>query len=159
MVTFKNGKQIETVAVYGGPMTFQGANRETLEFRISEDNATFDELKAIYTDSGALSEIEVKEVTEVLSGAGGEKSETEVEDGTEIPPETKVKKVEVRSLHLHYTIPVELGLRDVDGEQLWCMKVAQKSEIEIEQAKLAADMRDMELAFIALDGIVSGGEN
>lgn len=140
MVTFKNGKQIETVAVYGGTMTFQGANRETLEFRVSEENATFDELKAVYTDPEALSEIEVKDVTEM-------------------PSETGVEKVEARSLHLHYTLPVDLGLHDIDGEQLLCMKVAQKSAIEITQEQQAAAINDTQLGLIELASMIGGEDN
>ena len=127
MVTFKNGTQLETVAVIGSIMMFQNANRETLELRIAEENAEFDELKAIYTDRDALSEIEVQ-------------------DG------------EAKSLQLNYTIPVELALKQIDGASVWCMKLAQKSELELAQARQAEDINDTQLAIIELASLI-GGEN
>lgn len=128
MVTFKNGKQLETLAVYGGTETFQNANRKTLEFRISEENAEFDELKELYTDSAALSEIEVR-------------------DGKE------------QSLQLNFTLPVELALREIDGAQMWCMKLARKSALEISQEQQAADINDAQLALIELAAMIGGEDN
>ncbi len=127
MVTFKNGVKFDTIAVYGGSMTFQGANRETLELRIAAENVTFDELKVVYTDSSALSEITV-------------------EDGA------------ARSLHLNYVLPVELALKQIDGAQVWCVKLAQKSELELAQERQAADINDTQLAVIELAELISGGE-
>ncbi|MDE6727908.1 MAG: hypothetical protein K2J80_08215 [Oscillospiraceae bacterium] len=135
MVKFANGKQIETIAVYGDPMTFQNAYRETLEFRIATENATFDELKGIYTDSAALSEIEITET------AVNENGETEIT---------------AHSLQLNFTLPVKLALEDVNGEQTWCMKVAQKSELEIAQEQQAADINDTQLALIEIATMIGG---
>ena len=135
-IKFKNGKQLETVAVYGGGMTFQGANRDTLEIRIAAENAAFDELKALYIDADALSEIEITDT----AGANGE-TET------------------VQSLHLHYTLPVELGLKQLNGESVWCMKLAQKSALEIAQEQQAADINDTQLALIELAGMIGGDSN
>lgn len=137
MVKFANGKTIETVAVYGDRMTFQNAYRETLELRISIENATFDELKEIYTDSAALSEIKITET------AINENGETEIT---------------AQSLQLNFTLPVELALQDIDGVQMWCMKVAQKSAIELAQEKQAADITDTQLALIEIATMI-GGEN
>ncbi len=133
MVKFANGKQVETIAVHGGAMTFQNALRATLEIRIAAENAEFDELKTLYTDSSALSEIEV----------------TETDENGEIT---------AQSLQLNYTIPVELALREINGAQTWCMKLAQKSAIEIAQEQQAADINDTQLALIELAGMI-GGEN
>lgn len=137
MVKFANEKMIETIGNYGSRMEFQNAYRETLEFRVSTDAATFDELREIYMDPNALREIEI---TEIAVNENGE-------------PE-----ITAQSLHLNYTIPVELALRDVDGMQMWCMKVAQKSELEIAQEQQAADINDTQLALIELAGIVAGGD-
>lgn len=126
MVTFANGKTIETIAVIGGRTQVQSAVRETLEIRAAKDETDFGELKAIYTDSEALSEIEVND------GTGGQ------------------------SLQLNFTLPVELSLKDIDGEQTWCMKLAQKSALEIEQEKQAADINDTQLALIELAGMMGG---
>lgn len=138
MVKFKIGKQLETIAVYGDRMTFQNAIRETLEFRIAAENATFDELKEIYTDSEALSEIEITEA------AVNENGETEIT---------------AQSLQLNFTLPVELALRNIDGVQTWCMKLAQKSEIEIAQEKQAADITDTQLALIEIAAMIGGEDN
>lgn len=136
-IKFANGKQLETIAVYGGGMTFQNANRDTLEIRIAEENAEFDELKALYTDADALSEIEITDT------ATGDNGSTET----------------VQSLHLHYTLPVELGLKQLNGESVWCMKLAQKSAIEIAQEQQAADINDTQLALIELAGMIGGEDN
>lgn len=60
MVTFKNGIQLETVAVYGGMETFQAAQRRTLEIVVSADLLPLDEAKAIWQDSGATSEMTIE---------------------------------------------------------------------------------------------------
>lgn len=60
MVTFNNGKQIETVAVYGGTETFQSAQRKTLEIVVSSELLTLDDAKAIWQDSGATSEMTIE---------------------------------------------------------------------------------------------------
>lgn len=129
MVTFANGKTIETIAVLGGRTQFQNAMRETLEIRAARDETGFEELKALYTNGAALSEIEVND------GNGGQ------------------------SLQLDFTLPVELSLKDIDGEQIWCMKLAQKSALEIEQERQAADINDTQLALIELAGMKGGERN
>ncbi len=140
-IKFKDEKQFETVAVYGGGMTFQNANRDTLEIRIAEENATFDALKAIYTDADALSKIEICTEERCVDETGAE------------------TKKEVKSLQLNYTLPVELGLKQLDGVSTWCMKIAQKSAIEIAQDKQAADINDTQLALIELAGMIGGEAN
>lgn len=129
MVKFLNRKSIETIAVIGGTTQFQNAQRATLEIRAACDETNFEELRAIYTDSKALSEIEVND------GNGGQ------------------------SLQLDFTLPMELSLKDIDGEQLWCMKLAQRSALEIEQEKQAASINDTQLALIELAGMMGGESN
>lgn len=128
MVTFTNGKSIETTAVIGGTTQFQNAQRATLEIRAAYDETNFEELRAIYTDSNALSEIMIND------GNGGQ------------------------SLQLNFILPMELSIKDIDGEQLWCMKLAQKSALEIAQENQAASINDTQLALIELAGMI-GGEN
>lgn len=60
MVTFNDGKQVNTVAVYGGTETFQAAQRKTLEIVVSAELLTLDEAKAIWQDSGATSEMTIE---------------------------------------------------------------------------------------------------
>lgn len=129
MVKFANEKSLETIAVIGGTTQFQNAQRATLEIRAACDETNFEELRAIYTDSKALSEIEVND------GNGGQ------------------------SLQLDFTLPMELSLKDIDGEQLWCMKLAQRSALEIEQEKQAASINDTQLALIELAGMMGGESN
>ena len=61
MIIFKNGKQLETTAVYGGTETYQSAQRKTLELVVSADKLTLDEAKAIWQDSGVTDEITVED--------------------------------------------------------------------------------------------------
>lgn len=61
MIIFKNGKQLETTAVYGGTETYQSAQRKTLELVVAADELTLDEAKAIWQDSNATSEITVED--------------------------------------------------------------------------------------------------
>lgn len=129
MVTFANKKSIETIAVIGGTTQFQNAQRSTLEIRAACDETNFEELRAIYTNSKALSEIEVND------GNGGQ------------------------SLQLDFTLPMELSLKDIDGEQLWCMKLAQRSALEIAQERQAASINETQLALIELAGMMGGESN
>ncbi len=61
MVTFNDGRQLETTAVYGGTETYQSAQRKTLELVVSADELTLDEAKAIWQDSAATAEITVED--------------------------------------------------------------------------------------------------
>ena len=130
MVKFANGTTLDTIGVYGGEMTIQSAHRRTLEILVAKDKATFEELSALYSDAAALDSI------------------TTIDD--ENPSST--------NLHLHFTIPVSLGLRDIDGEQVWCMKVAEMSALELAQAQQAADINDTQLALIELADMIAGGD-
>ena len=60
MITFNNGKQVETVAIYGGTEIFQSAQRKTLEIVVSAELLTLDEAKVIWQDSGATSEMTIE---------------------------------------------------------------------------------------------------
>lgn len=128
MIIFANGKSIETVAVLGATAVIQGASRQTLEALIAEENASFEELSALYTDPSALGKITVI-----------------ANDGKS------------QSLHLNFTIPVALGLKTVDGKQLWSMKIAEKSALELAQEAQAADIEAVTAAIIEI-GEMLGGE-
>jgi hypothetical protein len=105
MITFKNGTTFETVANMGGSMQYQSAKRNTLEFHIPKDSATFDSLKAIYANTDALSEI-------------------------------TVTTAEATSLHTGYTLPIEMGLRTENDAEVWYIKLAQKSALELKVEQL-----------------------
>ena len=128
MIIFANGKSIETVAVLGATATIQGASRQTLEVLIEQEKATFDELSALYTDPSALNEITVI-----------------ANDGKS------------QSLHVHFTIPISLGLKTVEGKALWSMKIAEKSALELAQEAQAADIEAVTAAIIEI-GEMLGGE-
>lgn len=129
MIKFANGTTFDTIGVYGGEMTIQNAHRRTLEILVAKDKATFEELSALYSDTAALDSI------------------TTIDD--ENPSST--------NLHLHFTIPVSLGLRDIDGEQVWSMKVAEMSALELAQAQQAGDIAALDAAVMEI-GELLGGE-
>ena len=126
MVTFANGRQLETIAVYGSSMSFQNAQRSTLELVVSADKITLDEAKSIWKDATLTAEITVT-------------------DGNET------------SVHLNYTLPVELKANSLDGVDVVRIKLAQKSDIEIVQKKQATDIAACEAAIIDI-GELLGGE-
>lgn len=128
MVTFANGVQISAVP-YGGTAQFQNAQRKTLEFRISKDSATFEELEAIYTDTEATRKILV------------------VADDN----------AENQSLHLNFTLGMKLGTETIDGVDMWVMKLAQKSDLEIALEQQALQISAMQSAIVEL-GEIAGGE-
>ena len=126
MVTFANGRQLETIAVYGSSMSFQNAQRRTLELVVSADKITLDEAKSIWKDAEVTAEITIT-------------------DGNET------------SVHLNYTLPVELKANSLDGVDVVRIKLAQKSNIEIAQEKQATDIAACEAAIIDI-GELLGGE-
>ena len=126
MVTFANGRQLETIAVYGSSMSFQNAQRSTLELVVSADKITLDEAKSIWKDAEMTAEITITEGNET-------------------------------SIHLNYTLPVELKANSLDGVDVVRIKLAQKSDIEIAQEKQATDIAACEAAIIDI-GELLGGE-
>lgn len=128
MVTFANGTQLQTIAVYGDSMSFQGAQRSTLEIVASADSITLDAAKALWQNASATAEMTVS-------------------DGAET------------SVHLNYTLPVELKANELDGVDVVRIKLAQKSTLELAQAKQAQDIEDANVALCELAGLIAGGEN
>lgn len=141
MITFKNGTTFETVSINGGTMQYQSATRSTLEIRCSTSVATFEELKSLYTDADALSELTISEIqSRQKTNEDGEnlyidittREETTIAEGNE--PAMVIENV-VQSVHLNYTLPVELKLTTINDIEVYCMKFAQMSNLEIEQSK------------------------
>lgn len=128
MVTFANGTQLETMAVYGGSMSFQGAQRSTLEIVTAADSITLDAAKGLWQNAAATAEMTVS-------------------DGAET------------SVHLNYTLPVELKANTLNGVDVVRIKLAQKSVLELIQEKQAQDIEDANAALCELAEIVAGGEN
>ena len=129
MVIFANNKTYNAIGVYAGEITLQGAHRRTLDICVSKNDATFEELSELYSNTEALDSI----------------TTVDNEDSS------------ISNLHLHYIIPVSLGLKDLDGEQVWSMKVAEISALELAQAVQAADIANHEAALIELAEIIAGG--
>ena len=163
MITFNNGTKLETVSINGGTMQFQSANRSTLEIKCSTKVATFDKLKALYTDANALSVLTISKMQSCqradeegnpiyIDAATGE--DTLVAEGNE-PAMVDVEVMQ--SVHVNFTIPVELKLTTVNDEEVYCMTLAQLSALEITQAKQANDIATNEAALIELAEIIAGG--
>lgn len=163
MITFNNGKTLDTIGVYGGTMQYQSASRSTLEIRCSTSATTFNELKELYTNPGALSELTISELQSrqktnekgeliYLDATTGE--DTLVAERNE--PAMVLEEV-VQSTHLDYTLPVELKLTTINEQDVYCMKLAQMSELEKAQAKQADDIATNEAALIELAEIIAGG--
>ena len=131
-ITFSTGEELNVKSIWSRTATFQGADRKTLEIKVEGAEGMFDTLKSLYTNPESLSEmvsVETDDEGNVISTA----------------------------LHNGYTLPMELGLKSVDGEQQWTMKVAQKTALEIMQEQQAVDIEDTQLALIELAEIITGG--
>lgn len=59
------------------------------------------------------------------------------------------------SVHLDFTLPVELKLSELDGTEVIRMKLAQKSALEIMQEKQATELEITQMAILEL---AAGGE-
>lgn len=62
------------------------------------------------------------------------------------------------SVHLDFTLPVELKLSELDDTEVIRMKLAQKSSLEITQEQQAVDISNNEAALIELAELIAGGE-
>lgn len=128
MITFANGTSYETVAIYGAPMEYQSAKRDTLDIVIPADKITLDEAKNIWKDTTATSELTIIYTDE------------DAQDKA--------------AVYLNYTLPVELKLTTLNDQEVVRMKLAQKSVLEITQEKQAQDIDDANAALIELASMV-----
>lgn len=149
MVTFANGKTLETIAVYGGSMQYQDAQRKTLEIVCAVSALSLDEAKALWTDAAATSEITVAETITNPVTINTDSGDMTVSEKTET----------VQSVHVNFTLPVELRM-DSAGLHI---KLAQKSALESAGRKYAGG-RNMTVENIitiisviaAISGIIFG---
>lgn len=72
---FADGRQLEVIAIYGGPKLIQGAMRDTLRIEVDPSLITFDNLKALFIDQDNLS------VLTSITQAGGEETRSEIGKG------------------------------------------------------------------------------
>ena len=110
MVTFKNGTAYEEVKVVGAKQDFQNAKRDTLDIVISSDQLTLTAAKALWQDKDVTSEITI--------------DYKEEENGI---------LVDKSSVHINYTLPMELKVDTLNGVEVIHIKLAQKSELELTQ--------------------------
>lgn len=136
MITFANGTSYETVAIYGSSAEFQSAKRDMLEICISTDNITLDEAKEIWQNEEATAEITIS--YEVTATDGTTSTET--------------------SVHLNYTLPVELKENLLNDKEVIRIKLAQKSALELTQEAQAQDIEDANAALVELAEIVAESE-
>ena len=120
MVTFANGKTLETIGVYGGKIEHQNARRSYLEIVCAAELLTLDEAKALYKDSAATSEITV--------ASGGE---TSVQLDFTLPVELKLTVqdgVEVIRMKLAQKSALEIAQEqqaaDINDTQLALIELA-----------------------------------
>ena len=116
-ITFKTGEKFTVKSVWGKSATFQGADRKVLEIRL-DNGEMFEQLKSIYTNPEALTEIYVEEKDD--------------EDN-----------ITASSYHNNYTLNMELGLKTIDGVQQWVMKLAQKTSLEVMQEQQAIEIENL----------------
>ena len=147
MVKFANGTTLDTIAVYGGNMQYQDAQRKTMEIVCEADVVTLEAAKALWSDPNATKEITITETVTQPVTVNAESGEMVVSNQTST----------VQSVHLNFTLPVELKLMALDGKDVVRIKLAQKSALEIAQEQQAADINDTQLALIELADIVAGG--
>lgn len=108
MVTFANGKTFALLNIHGGIIVYQGAKRNMLDFRISPDSSTLDELNTLIKNSDATSEI-----TYTTS------ARTDIVSGYTVP-------LGVGRIY------------NEDGTSELYIKLAQKSDLELKVAQLEA---------------------
>ncbi len=120
MVTFANGKTLETIAVYGGTMEYQNARRQTLEIVCAADKLALEDAKALYKNSAATSEITVE--------ADGE---TSVQLNFTLPVELKLTEqdgVEVIRMKLAQKSALEIAqerqAEDINDTQMALIELA-----------------------------------
>lgn len=139
-VKFANGTTIEAT-VYGASAQYQGMQRKTLEIVVQDSDVTFDEAKALWLNAEATKEIVISEQVEATSSETGETtSRTET------------------SVHLNYTLPVELKCTQYGNVCALRIKLAQMSEMEVGLAKQAQDIEDANAALCELAEIIAGGD-
>lgn len=117
MITFKNGTSFETEAIFQGTGRYQGAERSFIEIRVNADTISFENLREIYMNEDALSEITITD------DAGS------------------------KMLLTDYTIRAQISeMKSQSGDKeitLLTMKIAQKTQVEIEQAKQAQEIDEV----------------
>lgn len=150
MVTFANGETLNTIAIYGGNIQYQDSYRKTLEIVCASDVISLDNARALWNNTDATKEITVTETIEQPVSVDSESGEMVISNQTST----------VQSVHLNFTLPVELKLTTQDGVEVVRMMLAQKSALELAQEQQAAELAITQMAILELaQGTTSvGGE-
>lgn len=72
---------------------------------------------------------------------------------SEIVTETDGKQ----GLQLNYTLLIKCGAEVIGDTEMWVVKLAQKSALELAQESQAQEINDTQLALMELAGMVTGG--
>lgn len=128
MIKFKNGVSFETRGVFQGSGRYQGIMRDILEIRVNSNVISFDELKKLYMDEDALSEITVT-----------------TQDGEEL-------------VYTDYVIRAEIKSQSTSDENVDCltMKVGQMTQVETQTKQNAADILLTQNALLEIADTIGG---
>lgn len=147
MVTFNNGKAVKERAVWAlDKLQLHDAYRRVIEIQIPEEEITVAELYEIYQNRDACSVI-------TISSALPQNAELNRDtSGGGIETEGNI----LRASHFNYTIPVQCGKKEIDGEQFWYMQLAEETPVEIAERKRNAEFDVLWAAFGELSAKVYG---
>ncbi|MBQ8195304.1 MAG: hypothetical protein IJZ47_08035 [Oscillospiraceae bacterium] len=146
VLEFADGTVVETpIAPLGGTATHQSAYRHTMEYRIPYDAITFEQVEALYTNAEAMAKVNLTEHST--------KTTTNSETG-EIEKTEEV--ISAQSQYLNFTMPMELTLKTINDIKVWCVKMAQMSDVEITQAQQAEEIELTQAALVEALAMIGG---
>lgn len=116
-ITLSNSKVYNHIGVFVGQANYQGSLRRTLEVRISYDETTFDDLRQNFITEN-LGEIILS--SEKINDSG----------------ETIVNQYQ----HLNYSLVMGLGVETIDETDMWVIRLAQRTDLEIMQQTQSDDI-------------------
>lgn len=97
---------------------YQGVQRSVLELHILETDTTYEALRNIMTNTELLDEITISDFA----------------------------TSEFLSAYFHYTIPVSITLKEIDGTKRFVFEVAQMTQMELMQADQQQQILDTQIA-------------
>lgn len=137
MISFANGRKFKERAVISlGQVHIREAYRRALEIQIPKSEINESELLKIYQDPEVLKALTIATVVPQNNNLNGDTVTGGVESEGEI----------FRSYHFNYTIPIQCGLKSIDGDdtdQVWYMQIAEETQLEIEQRNARIDIDAM----------------
>lgn len=146
VLEFADGTVVETpIAPLGGTATHQSAYRKTKEYRIPYDAMTFEEVEALYTNAEAMAKVNL---TEYSTDTTTNSETGEIEKAEEV--------ISAQSQYLNFTMPMELTLKTINDISVWCVKMAQMSDVEIAQAQQAEELAVTQMAVMELAAMAGG---